>query len=142
MVLPGRHGITEKSILFKKDTQKTVRKKKRLLRKMIFSEMGQCGNIDQKKYWKLLSKLEQKDTNTTEYVSPRNLLDHYKKLLNSNRPLDLPADSPKTGKLDHHITLTELDEAKSVLKKGKANEIDTISNETIFQHDQKHLHSR
>ena len=81
-----------------------------------------------KKYWKLLRKLEQKDTNTTEYVSPRNLLDQYKKLLNSNRPLDLPADSPKTGKLDHPISLTELDEAKSVLKKGKANGIDTISN--------------
>ena len=36
---------------------------------MILSEMGQCGNVDQKKDWKLLSKLEQKDTNTTEYVS-------------------------------------------------------------------------
>ena len=115
----------------KKTLKKTVRKKKRLHKKMILNEMGQCGNMDQKKYWKLLSQLEQKDTNTTEYVSPRNLLDHYKKLLNSNRPLDLPADSPKTGKLDHPITLAELDEAKNVLKKGKANGIDTISNEMI-----------
>ena len=75
-----------------------------------------------KKYWKLLRKLEQKDTNTTEYVSPRNLLDQYKKLLNSNRPLDLTADSPITGKFDHPISLTELDEAKSVLKKERQME--------------------
>ena len=116
----------------KKKLKKTVRKKKRLQKNMILNEMRQCGNMDQKKHWKLLSKLEEKDSNTTEYVSPKNLLDHYKKLLNSKRPLDLPPDSTKNGKLDYEITLEELDEAKNVLKKGKANGIDTICNEMIL----------
>ena len=35
------------------------------------------------------------------------------------------------GKLDYPITLAEIDEAKHILKRGKANGLDSLSNETI-----------
>ena len=98
-----------------------VRNKKRLHKKSIFNEMEQCTNNDQKKYWKLVKKLEQKDKHTTQYVSPRNLLNHYKNLLNSKRSLNIPPNSTKIGKLDYPITSEELDKAKYILKRGKAN---------------------
>ena len=87
--------------------------------------------MTQKKYWNLLKKLEQKEYNTTQYVSPKNLSNHYKNLLNAKRVLDMPPISTKKGKLDHPITLEELEKAKHVLKRGKANGLDTICNEMI-----------
>ena len=93
--------------------------------------MEQCTNMEQKKYWKLVKQLEQKDRNTTQYVSPRNLLNHYKTLLNSKRTLNIPPNSTKTGKLDYPITSEELDKAKYTLKRGKANGLDNVSNEMI-----------
>ena len=93
--------------------------------------MKQCTITDQKKYWKLLGRLDEKDTNTTQYVSPKNLLDHYRSLLNSKRPLNIPAGSTKIGKLDYPITSTELDKAKHMLKRGKANGLDNLNNEMI-----------
>ena len=92
--------------------------------------MEQCS--EQKKYWNLLKKLEQKERNTTQYVSPKNLLNHYKDLLNSKRKLDIPPDSKKFGKLDYPITSDELDKTKHILKKGKANGLDNINNEMIL----------
>ena len=64
--------------------------------------------MNQKKYWKLVKQLEQKDRNTTQYVSPRNLLNHYNNLLNSKRSLNIPPNSTKIGKL-YPITSEELD---------------------------------
>ena len=43
----------------------------------------------------------------------------------------MPPNSTKTGKLDQPITQLELEEAKSILKRGKANGLDTICNEMI-----------
>ena len=57
----------------KKMLKKMVRSKKRLYKRGIVREMAQCTNMNQKKYWNLLKKLEQKDYNTTQYVSPKNL---------------------------------------------------------------------
>ena len=115
----------------KRTLKKTVRKKKRMHKKMVLNEMVQNSNTDQKKYWKLVKKLEQKENNTTQYVSPKNLSNHFRELLNSKRALDMPPNSTKIGKLDHPITSLELDEAKSILKRGKANGLDTICNEMI-----------
>ena len=93
--------------------------------------MSQCTNADQKKYWKLVKRLEQKENNNTHYVTPRSHLEHYTNLLNSKRPLKIPPESTKNGKLDYPITLEELDKAKHTLKGGKANGIDVVSNEMI-----------
>ena len=108
-----------------------VRAKKRLHKKTILKEMEQCTVTDQKKYWKLLGRLDEKETNTTQYVSPKNLSDHYRSLLNSKRTLNIPVDSTKIGKLDYPITSTELDKAKNILKRGKANGLDNLNNEMI-----------
>ena len=64
--------------------KKTVRKKKRTHKKSILKEMELCTSTSQKKYWKLLGKLEEKENNTTHYVSPKNLVNHYKGLIIQN----------------------------------------------------------
>ena len=51
--------------------------------------------------------------------------------MNSKRPLNIPPVSTKTGKLDYPVTTEELDKAKHILKRGKANGLDTLSNEMI-----------
>ena len=43
----------------------------------------------------------------------------------------MPPNGTSIGKLDHPITPEELIKAKHVLKRGKANGIDTINNEMI-----------
>ena len=93
--------------------------------------MENCTPTNHKNYWKLIEQLQQKGGNTTQYISPRNLSDHYRSLLNSKRNLDIPPDSTKKGKLDHPITKAELDETKHILKRGKANGIDALNNEMI-----------
>ena len=50
----------------KNKLKKLVRAKKRLHKKTILKEMEQCTITDQKKYWKLLGRLDEKDTNTTQ----------------------------------------------------------------------------
>ena len=128
---PGDKEIRRELFDKKKQLKKMVRNKKRLHKRSILNEMEQCTNNDQKKYWKLVKKLEQKDQHTTQYVSPRNLLNHYKNLLNSKRSLNIPPNSTKIGKLDYPITSEELDKAKYILKRGKANSLHTLSNEMI-----------
>ncbi len=98
---------------------------------MVLKEMEQCTNMNQKKYWNLLKQLEQKEVSTTQYVSPKHLSDHYKKLLNAKRALNMPPNCIKSGRLDYPITSEELDKAKHALKRGKANGIDTLNNEMI-----------
>ncbi len=115
----------------KKKLKKLVRKKKRQHKKRTLNEMEKCSNTDQKKYWKLLKQLEQKDKSTTQYVSPRNLFDHFKSILNSKRNLKMPPNSTKIGKLDYPFTSEELEKSKKSLKRGKATGLDTLSNEMI-----------
>ena len=124
----------------KSKLKKTVRKKKRLHKKTILQEMELCTSTSQKKYWKLLGKLEEKENNTTHYVSPKNLVNHYKALLNSKRDLNIPPNSTNAGKLDYPITPLELYKAKHTLKRGKANGIDTLNNEMISSFIEIHPH--
>ena len=79
----------------KKMLKKMVKSKIRLYKRAIVREMEQCTNMTQKKYWNLLKKLEQKEYNTTQYVSPKSLSNHYKNLLNAKRVLDMPPISTK-----------------------------------------------
>ena len=60
-----RHELFE----MKKRLKKTVRSKKRQHKKNILNEMEQCTDKNQKKYWKLLQKFEQKEKDTTQYIS-------------------------------------------------------------------------
>ena len=102
--------------------------------------MELCTSTSQKKYWNLLGKLEEKENNTTHYVSPKNLVNHYKALLNSKRDLNIPPNSTNVGKLDYPITPLELYKAKHTLKRGKANGIDTLNNEMISSFIEIHPH--
>ena len=95
----GDENLRYELFEMKKRLKKSVRSKKRQHKKNILNEMEQCTDKNQKKYWKLLQKFEQKETNTTQYISPKNLVDHYRSLLNSKRPLNIPPDSTKKGSL-------------------------------------------
>ena len=127
----GNLSLRNELFALKKKLKKTVRKKKRLHKKTILKEMNQCTNMNQKQYWKLVKQLEQKPKSTTQHVSPKNLCEHYKTLLNSKRNLNIPPNTTKIGKLDYPITSEELDKSKYILKRGKANGLDNISNEMI-----------
>ena len=97
---------------------------------MVLAEMARVG-WSQKRYWGLLGKLEQRERVATEYVSPKNIMGHFKSILNSGRPLDMPPDSVGVGALDYPMTSEELEKTKHVLKRGRAGGLDTISNEMI-----------
>ncbi len=94
--------------------------------------MKKCSNTNQKKYWKLLGQLEQKDRNNIQYVSPGNLANHFKSILTSNRSIKTPPNSTKIGKLDYPITSEELEKSKKSLKRGKASGLDNLCNEMIL----------
>ena len=106
----------EKNYFPKKRALKSWYAQKTTTKKDILKEMEHFTLTDQKKYWKLLGRLDEKETNTTQYVSPKNLSDHYRSLLNSKRTLNIPANSTK---LDYPITSTELDKAKIFLNAEK-----------------------
>ena len=86
----GNNDLRNEIFELKKRLKKTVRKKKRQHKTNILKEIEHCTVTDQKKYWKLLGQLQQKGVNTTQYISPRNLSDHYRSLLNSIRNLNIP----------------------------------------------------
>ena len=127
----GNVELRNEIFALKKKLKKMVRKKKRLHKKKILNEMEKCSFTDQKKYWNLVRQLEQKEEDKTQYVSPKHLSEHYKNLLTAKRDINMPPNCTNIGKLDHPITPEELDKAKHVLKRGKANGIDTINNEMI-----------
>jgi hypothetical protein len=127
----GNVELRNEIFALKKKLKKMVRKKKRLHKKNFLNEMEKCSFTDQKKYWNLVRQLEQKEDDKTQYVSPKHLSEHYKNLLTAKRDINMPPNCTNIGKLDHPITPEELDKAKHVLKRGKANGIDTINNEMI-----------
>ena len=105
----GNVELRKKLFATKKELKKMVRKKKRLHKKNIIHEIEQCPHMDQKKYWNLVKKLEQKSENKTQYVSPKHLSEYHKNLLTAKRDLNMPPDSTKKGKLDYPVTLKELE---------------------------------
>lgn len=114
----------------KKILQKLVRRKKRQYKQAILSEMNNSHNRNQKHFWKLAKKLEQKPHNI-QYVSHSNLWNHFKSTLNSSRNVNIPPDSLEKGVLDQHFNADELKKACNTLKMGKATGIDNLSNEMI-----------
>ena len=75
------------------------------------------GSQDQKHYWKLLKKLDGKNTDNGKYVSPSNFYNHFKSTLNSKREINIPPDSFEKGELDYDFTLEELQKSRKSKKR-------------------------
>ena len=128
---PGNEEIRIKLFEEKKKFQKLVRNKKRQYKQSIINEMKNNANKDQKSFWKLFKKLDNFKTNSAKYVSHSNFYNHFKSILNSNRPVNIPPDNHEEGKLDYEFTTEELKKGCSILKNGKATGMDNLSNEMI-----------
>ena len=123
----------EKIFIMKKSLRNLLKRNKTQYEAAIVNEM--CGNLsngEQKKYWKLLRKLENtQDRNS--YIPDFTLVNHFKELLqDDNTILENNVQTPKeAGKLDYPISPKELDIASKILKNGKGTGIDVIRNEMI-----------
>ena len=85
-----------------------------------------------KVFWKLLSKLSEKQSKTSSYVSHKTLTTHFQLLLNTAETATPHPHCSEIGPLDNNITIEELLEAsKNSLPGGKGVGADNICNEMI-----------
>ena len=64
-------------------------------------------------------------------VAPHNFLDHFKSVLASDTPGEIPPENNEEGPLDYQIEKEELKSASNILKPGKAVGIDNLDNDMI-----------
>ena len=105
--------------------------KRRKYKKNIVNKMTQTHK-SLKVFWKLLSKLTEKESKTSSYVSHKTLTTHFQLLLNTADPATPVSNCAETAPLDNDITLEEpLESAKDSLLGGKGVGADDICNEMI-----------
>ena len=98
----------------------------------IVNEMcGDLSNGEQKRYWRLLRKLEG-DRDGQKYIPDIALVNHFKELLqvDGTNLTNMPAVN-NAGRLDFPVTEEELKFATKILKAGKGTGIDTLRNEML-----------
>ena len=88
--------------------------------------------VEKKRYWKLLRKLENNEDRNS-YIPDFTLVNHFKELLQDDSTTQESEQTPygEPGKLDHPISVKELEVASKILKNGKGTGIDAIRNEMI-----------
>ena len=130
---PQSTEIREKLYILKRKLRNLVRGKKNKYETSVVNDM--CENLsngEQKKYWKLLRKLE--NTNdSNSYIPDIQLVNHFKELLQAGETTETwdKQTGNVTGDLDYQITEHELNIASKILKAGKGTGIDVIRNEMI-----------
>ena len=116
----------------KREFRKMVVRKKRGHKESILNQMMLKKNENnQKEFWKLLDKISPKNISDSLNVPPHSFLDHFKSILVTNTPGDIPPESNEQGTLDYEIKIEELKSASSILKPGKAMGVDNLQNEMI-----------
>lgn len=115
-----------------KQLKKLVKQKKKEYKNNIINEMS-LKKREQKLFWRLLDKLDNKKDNIfKDHISGDRWTHHFKKVLRDEaRDIVYPPNSDSTGPLDYEITLQELIEASYVLRLNKSSASDLISNEMI-----------
>ena len=132
------HDVALRENLFvnKKKFRNLIRTKKREYKKSIIDKMHLTKSRDTKLFWKLLKKLDDNHStkNPASNLSMDEWVNHYTELLQgSSSNSAYPNNKNEAGPLDYDITLEELQEAKSILKPGKATSFDLINNEMILE---------
>ena len=109
-----------------------VKTKRNEYKKGILEDM-EVNKKDQKLFWKLLDKLQNKsDDIIKNNISAQKWKNHFESILQSKSPLGkYPSDSQEVGPLDYDIDLEEMLKASYVLKCNKASGYDSLSNEII-----------
>ena len=110
-----------------------VKQKKKEYKNNIINEMS-LKKREQKLFWRLLDKLDNKKDNIfKDHISGDRWAHHFKKVLRDEaRDIVYPPNSDSTGPLDYEITLQELIEASYVLRLNKSSASDLIPNEMIL----------
>ena len=113
--------------------KKLIKRKKEEYRLGIIQDMN-LKKGDQKLYWKLLDKLQSKNTDIFKHhISGKRWNEHFKSVLrNGEQEHDFPPDFQENGQLEYPITTDELDKASYILKPNKASGYDSVSNEMIL----------
>ena len=91
------------------------------------------SNREQKKYWKVLRRLEKTNDNTS-YIPDIQLVNHFKELLQVEKTTeesDKDEAESQAGSLDYPVSKQELEVASKILKAGKGTGLDVIRNEMI-----------
>ena len=88
-------------------------------------------NLNSRNVWKLLENLDRRKSNCVVNVQPNALLKHFETMLTTKIPHDIPPQSNNNGPLDYEISFTELEKSASILRPGKANGPDNVSNEML-----------
>ena len=126
--------LNTRSTIFnlKREFRKLVKRKKRVHKESILSQMAKKKNDkNQKDFWKLLEKFSSQKTPDSVNVAPHNFLDHFKSVLVSDTPGEIPPENNEEGPLDYKIEKEELNSASNILKPGKAVGIDNLDNDMI-----------
>ena len=95
--------------------------------------MKQSKN-DSKKFWKLLDKMEKKsdDTIFKQGISSHRWVSHFKSIFqNPQNNIPFPKNTEARGALDGDISESELKLGAYILRNGKAQGFDSISNEML-----------
>ena len=126
--------ITRTTIFnLKREFRKLVKRKKRSHKESILNQMNKKKNEkNQKEFWKLLEKFSPQQTPDSLNVAPHNFRDHFKSVLTSEIPGEIPPENNEEGPLDFEIKNEELKSASSILKPGKSVGIDNLDNDMIF----------
>jgi hypothetical protein len=117
----------------KRDFKRIIAIKKRQHKQKAVSELeDKKYEGTPKEFWKLFRKISPKSQKNPIMPDISKFSEHFKKISNSARPLNIPPVCNDAGPLDYIITLEELSEATDRLKLGKAFGLDIICNEMII----------
>ena len=117
----------------KRNFKRIIATKKRHYKQKAVSELEYKKNGGTpKEFWNLFRKISPKSKRNTVMPNMLKFVEHFKKISNSSRPLNMPPVCSDTGPLDFIITLEELSKAADRLKFGKAFGYDIMCNEMII----------
>ena len=117
----------------KRKFKSLVRKKKRQYKEDTITNMT-LNRKNGRKFWKLVDKLDlqKKNYDFLSSIPTEKWENHFNSILRGGNEPAYPPDCTDKGPLDYEITSEELENAKYILRNGKASGIDQVSNEMLM----------
>lgn len=129
----GDLDIRNSLFMAKRNFKRIIATKKRHCRQKAVAELeNKKTDGSPKEFWNLFRKISPKSKKNTVMPNMSKFVEHFKKISNSSRPLDIPPVCSDVGPLDFTITSEELLKAAEKLKFGKAFGFDLMCNEMII----------
>ena len=134
LVKKDPHNTNQRIKLFeeKRKFKSLVKKKKMQYKEDTIKNMT-LNRKNGRKFWKLLDKLDlqKKNNDFLSSIPTEKWENHFNGILRGGKDPVYPTDCTDCGPLDYEITAEELEDAKYILRNGKASGIDLVSNEML-----------